>query len=65
MERETITIIESCVVQRVKDGEWENALLLNDGSLGLLDMYGQKIEEVWDYRRVPRLLITNVQNLLK
>lgn len=47
---ETLNRLELCVFQREKKGQFEPGILLNEGSLGIIDKKGNQVGEVWDYR---------------
>jgi len=42
--------MEVCRFQRVENGEWEVGILFNEGSGIILDRFGEKPEEVYDYK---------------
>jgi len=49
---ETLYQIGTCVFKRTEDGVWEPGLLLNEGSIGILDRHGQHVPKVHDFKRV-------------
>lgn len=51
-EKETICRIETCEFQRVADGEFEVGLLLNEGSMGIIDKFGKQTGQVWNWHRL-------------
>jgi len=42
--------MEVCRFKRVENGEWEVGILFNEGSGIILDRFGEKPEEVYDYK---------------
>ena len=42
--------MEVCRFQRVENGDWEAGILFNEGSGIILDRFGEKPEEVYDYK---------------
>jgi len=42
--------MEICRFQRVENGKWEAGILFNEGSGIILDRFGEKPEEVYDYK---------------
>ena len=48
--REILSSIEFCRFKREEKSKWEWGVLLNHGSLQLLDKYGEKPYSVWDYQ---------------
>lgn len=44
--------IETCEFKRAVDLDWERGFLLNEGDLGVLDVHGKVVDEVWSWRRV-------------
>lgn len=41
--------METCRFKREENGEWEVGLLFNEGSGIILDKFGEKAEQVYDY----------------
>jgi len=52
MGKEKLWRIETCSFKRNKDSEYERGLLLNEGDLGVIDMYGKPVKEVYHWRRI-------------
>ena len=49
--------IETCTFKREKDSTYEKGLLLNEGELGIIDMNGNKVSEVWNWERSSFLAV--------
>lgn len=47
---EKLNRIETCEFRRTARSNFEKGILLNEGTLGLLDIYGKKVEECYAYR---------------
>ena len=61
---ETLNRLQLCVFQREENGQHEPGLLLNEGSLGIIDKKGKQVEKVWDYRIRPEFAV-EIGNLMK
>lgn len=48
--------VKSVAFQRIKGGEWETGIMLNQGYIGIIDSNGELFtEKPWDYRERPGL----------
>lgn len=57
-EDEVIYKFETVRFKRYSDSEYETGILLNDGSSHLLDRFGDKVRECWDYFKTDHLVFT-------
>ncbi len=47
---ENLNQMDLCDFQREENSNIESGILLNKGSLGIIDIKGEKVERVWNYR---------------
>ena len=56
--KETIWQIETCEFQRSSESDWEIGLLLNEGTLGIIDKFGKQTGMVWNWRRISAFVLS-------
>ncbi len=60
MEENKLWHIGGCIFKKEENGEWEAGLILSEGDCGILDRKGEKVEEVYDYKKISSDLSLNV-----
>lgn len=49
MKKETLDRIGLCEFKREENSSIETGILLNSGSLGIIDIKGEKVDKIWNY----------------
>lgn len=49
MKKESLDRIDLCEFKREENSDIETGILLNGGSLGIIDIKGGKVEKIWNY----------------
>jgi len=49
--------LETCRFNRGERGEYESGILLNEGELGILDLNGEIVPEVWNWEHEEGFVI--------
>lgn len=49
MNKQKLYMMTLVRFKREEKSDWEMGILLNEGSLGIIDQYGEKVGTCWDY----------------